>query len=226
MISKKKVIYFLLACDEKKTAEFLYKYNYSFKENKSFPHGFIKYSKYSFKKNKNRSHLIENNPFLFWQCFCKNNHYEEVLPVVLCKILKYPEEKVSWLLKVQPKILSYRLNQGLLLLGEEFFKIPLENINSKEMISTLNQKDKLNGNLKKNEPEEKKKKAIIYSNWLAEQTLPIFVEQITPNKKNKKIKNILLVFLCLVFSAVAIWLVFLSPSSTVILYKSGLNKSF
>ena len=213
----KKIIYFLLACDEKETLGFLYKNNKVLPENKSFPDDFIKRMETSFKKHKKKISLIEKNPLSAWYSFCKNSAYEEVLPVVLCRLLQYSPEKVSWLLRVQPDVLSYRLGQGLLTLGEE--QIHFKQADSKEQ--TFGQGGQKG--LSKNSTEEiKKEQALAYCCWLSQQPLPDSVEKIIFLQKRNKIKYWLLGCLCLVCLFLMIWIIFsvlLSPSE-IILYQS------
>ncbi len=44
---------------------------------------------------------------------------EETIILILCSILKTPEKKVAWLLKIPPRLVTFRLQQGLQSLGEE-----------------------------------------------------------------------------------------------------------
>ena len=54
-----------------------------------------------------------------WQNFCKHAPYEEALALVLCGILNHSQEKITWLFKIPPEILSYRLKKGFSLLKAE-----------------------------------------------------------------------------------------------------------
>lgn len=216
MASVKKIIYFLLACNENGAAQFLCKYNYYIEDNRRFPVSFIKRSKFFFKRNKKQSYVIKENQFLLWKHFCRNSNYEQVLPIVLFGILKYPKEQISWFLKIPPENLSYRLEEGLLILGEELMRTSYENINNKEIIFAIGSKEK------------KKQKALAYCNWLAEQVLPDVVEQVVPKKKYKKATYLLFGFLFMAFLAFFIWILVLMffPSAKVILYQSFLDKNF
>ena len=123
MVSVKKIIYFLFACDEKYAERFLGKHKYFLEENKNFPESFIRYSKKSFIKNKKVISLTDESKLLIWRSFCKNSVYEQVLPVVLFGVLKYSKEKISFFLKIPEEILSYRLEEGLCILEEELLKV-------------------------------------------------------------------------------------------------------
>ena len=122
-----KIVYFLLACDEKKAFKFLQKNRFLVSEEKALPDGFIKKSKLAFERNKKSlvkegledESLVDEKDKLPWKNFCKKSSYEEVLPLVMCGILGYSLEKGAWLLKIHPETLSYRFKQGLLILGEE-----------------------------------------------------------------------------------------------------------
>ena len=218
MNSIKQLVYFLLACNVKQTVRFLHKYTSSFEENKSFSKNFIKYSKSFFKQNKRFAHLSEKDLFLVWRNFCKKHSYEEVLSLVLCQILQYPKEKVSWLLKIQPETLSWRLNQGLLALEEEWLKVEKEeNKDGRKVVFPEG------GNVRLDEHSKSgKSKAMIYCTWLAGQILPKEVEQITYPLKSKEIKYRLLILLCCIVFVIVIFLgiLILPSSSKVILYMS------
>ena len=207
-----------MSCDEEAAAQFLYKYNYYLEENKSFPGDFIKKSKNAFNKNQKRSLIIEKNQFFFWKNFCKNNNYEQVLPVVLFGILKYPKKQISWFLKVLPEDLSYRLEEGFLILGEELIKTSFDNTDDKEMMFTSGLRIRT----------EKEKKALIYCNWLAEQALPDLIEPMVPKKRYKTTKYLLLGFLFLASLSFFIWILTLifPPSAKIILYQSFIDGNF
>ncbi|MDE0119418.1 MAG: hypothetical protein OXM55_05365 [Bdellovibrionales bacterium] len=126
MSTVKYIIYFLLSCDTKQTICFFNKYKIPVEENKSFPKSFIKNSKSFFIKNKSISCSLKKDSFLAWRAFCKAHSYEEILPIILYRILKYPKEKILWLLKIPPETLSWRFHQGLLALEKEFLNMEKE----------------------------------------------------------------------------------------------------
>ncbi len=214
MISVKKIVYFLFACDEKYTERFLSKYGYCLEENKSFPGNFIKCSKNFFIKNKKVICLNEESKLLTWRSFCKNSVYEQVLPVVLFGILKYSKKKISLFLKIPEEILSYRLKEGFSILEEELLKINSRTPKDHEAVS-------FNVN-----PEEKQGQgALTYCDGLAELALPDTLDQIKARDEYKKIKYWWWAFFCLIFLTVFVLIVLfiLSPSKEVILYHSFLR---
>ena len=135
----KKIVYFLLACDEKQTVCFLRRYRAQliFKENKEIPRKFIKKSQSFFKKNFKPLSSVKKDRLSYWKYFCTGHNYEEVLSVILLGILQYPKEKVFWLLKIQPETLLYRFERGLLALGEE-----LETLEDKEFFNNFSKNTK------------------------------------------------------------------------------------
>ena len=72
-----------------------------------------------------------DEPVLFWKQYCQKHHYEEVLVVVLAKIMKCSNPVICWVLQIRPEILSYRLNEGLLSLGEVILKKNSKNASEK-----------------------------------------------------------------------------------------------
>ena len=218
----KRLVYFLLACNAKQTIRFLHKYRPSFEENKGFSKNFIRYSKVFFKHNKRYTCLSERDLFLVWRKFCKKHSYEEVFPFLLCYILQYPKEKVSWILKIQPETLSWRLNQALSALEKEWFEVEKEgNMDDRERFFST-RGEAINTLLKTG-----KSKILIYCEWLAKQPLPMEVEQLTFYSNEKKIKKGLLIFLCFIVLIIAIWLLsfILSQPAKVILYPVGYDFS-
>lgn len=210
MVSIKKVIYFLLACDEKQAVKFLHKYNYFLEENKHFPKSFIRRSKQYFERNKEIIHLTGNSRLLVWRRFCKNGVYEQILPLLLFGILKYSKEKISLYLRISPEIVSYRLNEGLSILAEELLKVNSKIVDKKGILFSpvLNK-------------EQEEQTALVYCRWLAEQKLSDDVEQIKFVEKYKKGKYLLGMFVCLAFLALFFLLfLVLSSSSPIILYQS------
>lgn len=208
----KKIVYFLLACEEKPTVLFLKKHKFSFPENKGLPTGFIQKSKRAFEKNKQEV-FKEENIFFSWKIFCKRSSYEEVLSVLLSGVLKYPPEKICWLLKVKPEDLSYRLAEGLLILGDE-----LSRTQSGEFFREGQPGKKVNWqNLN---PEEKKLKTLQYCNWLSERPFPDSLEKMSFLRKSLKVRYCL--FVCLLLFGLGVWLIsfLFSPPSSVILYQS------
>ncbi len=208
----KKILYFLFACDVQTTVRFLRKQGGSFEENKSFPIGFIRKSRNIFEKRRNISPLSPTDLCLFWKNFCKNSSYEEVLPVVLYGILKYPKEKIYWLLKVSPETLSYRLDRGFSILKEELDRSDRKSI-QKEWI----------GKLKTTTPPPVHGEEVwMYCQRLAEQALPEALERVRPEKKNKKVKYMLWSFLCLLLFIFVVYVLsfILSSPGRVILYSS------
>ena len=142
-MDSRKLIYFLLSCDEQKSFAFLQKQNFDFVEGKSLPKNWLTQSKKAFTKKKQgvlaqRQKSLKKNPVTIWQTFCHKSCYEEVLPLVLCKILKIPKGKAMWLLKLPSQTLAYRLKQGLLTLEEELKATTWEN-NLESFFNTLNQ---------------------------------------------------------------------------------------
>ena len=208
----KKIVYFLLACEEKPSILFLKKNHFPFRENKGLPNWFIQKSKQVFEKNREGPANKESALFS-WKTFCKNCSYEEVLSVVLCGVLKYPSEKVSWFLKVQPEDLSYRLTEGLLLLGDELsrtggsFFFGEGQSEKKKIKKTLN-------------PSEKKIKALQYCDWLAKRPFPDSLENMSFSAKPWKVLYLLLGLILIL--ALGVWLLsfLFSPPSSVILYQS------
>ena len=196
-----------MACNKKQAILFLSKNSYSMEENKKLPEGFIKKSQGFFKKNRKQI-LLKNDDFSTWRYFCKYASYEEVLPVIFIGILKYDKEKVLWLLNISADVLSYRLNRGLSFLGEKLVETPFkENIfkSSEEFKSFQSQ------NLG-----EKHNKVLMYCHWLARYNFS-YKQKV----RSKKTKYLLLLFLCLMVLFISIWLIFLSPPSTIILYQSS-----
>lgn len=208
----KKIIYFLMACNDEQTVKAL-KYSFLIQENKKISTVFIKKSKSAFKRNKKHITVLESDFFSQWKYFCKAANYEEVLLVILYGILKYPKEKLSWSLGISLETISYRVNQGLYLLGKKLLNKP-----SKE-------KDFQRQNDKKRE-DQIKEKALIYCQELAQWHLPLEFEKIKVSKKHKEIKYLLWATLCLVVFSFIIWLFSLifSYPKTMILYESFLGK--
>ena len=208
----KKIIYFLMACNDEQTVKTL-KYSFLIQENKKFPAAFIKKSKCAFKKNKKYITVLENNFFSQWKYFCKAANYEEVLLVILYGILKYPKEKLSWSLGVPPETISYRVNQSLCLLGKGLLNEPSEEKGTQRQ----------SGKKKENQIKEK---ALIYCQELAQWCLPVEFEKIKCNRKSKEIKYLLWVTVCLIGFFFIIWLFSLifSYPKTMILYESVFRK--
>ena len=187
----KKIIYFLLSCDEQKTKEFLYKYNYPVLKNKTLPKKFLKKSRKFFERVKKLNISSSNNLQDSWIHFCKNNSYQWVFLVVLCEILKYPPKQVCWMLKIQPETRNYRLKQALLALEKSCTK-------------------------EGNSPQT----VIDYCKQLANLSLPNSLEKIEYSSKRFKIKYFLVGLLILIGLGTATWYVFYSPSGEIILYES------
>ncbi|MYE07156.1 MAG: hypothetical protein F4X95_00130 [Oligoflexia bacterium] len=205
MSTVKYIVYFLLSCDVKQTLCFFNKYKIPLEENKSFPKSFIKYSRSFFIKNKDLPCSLKKGSFLAWRNFCKTQSYEEVLLVILYGILKYPKEKILWLLKVSPETLSWRLHQGLLALEKECLNM---------------EKEKNRG-----ESFKEGNKAKAYCDWLSQQVLPSEVSHIVTDFKSKKTKYLLFVLLCFILFVIVMGLsvfLFSFPSRT-ILYRSGIE---
>ena len=202
----KKIIYFLMACDSQQTKKIL-KYSFLIQENKRFPISFIKNSKSFFIKNRKYIAPQEGkNLFSAWKFFCKTSTYEEVLLLILYGILKYPKEKLSWLLNIPLEIVSYRIEQGLVLLSQQLFN------KSSEINSLQTENIKM------------KEKTLDYCQELADQPLPIDLEKLKINKKSKKIKYLLWIVISLIVFSIFIWVlsfVFSNPK-TIILYHSFL----
>ena len=203
-VATKKLVYFLLACDRERARRFLLKNPRPLAENKAFPPRFLKKTRKAFTaRPRPAEQSPATDPLLSdWRDFCKNSPYEEVLPLILWGILKYPPEKVSYMLKVSPEVLSFRFKSGFLSLTEYL----------KEE-STVEKPAK-----KKDLSEE-----LSYLGALADQSLPEDLRQIslTPASKLKYVLPALgavIVFLL----AVGVWLFFRS-SSEKILYRSFLN---
>lgn len=210
MVSVKKIIYFLFACDEKYAERFFGKHKYFLEENKNFPRSFIKWSRKFFIKNV--IYLTNESELLIWRNFCKNSVYEQVLPVVLFGILKYSKEKISFFLKIPEETLSYRLEEGLSILEEELLKVNGGIPKNREAVLSNAHSEEKNG-----------QKALAYCHWLAERALPETLDQINTGTKCKKIKYLFWTFFGLVFLAVfvLILLFIFSPSKEIILYHSG-----
>ena len=210
----KYIIYFLLSCDTKQTISFFYKYKTPWEENKSFPKRFIRYSKSFFIKNKHLPSPLEKDFFLAWRVFCHTHSYEEVLPIILYGILKYPEEKILWLLKLPPETLSWRLHQGLLALEKEC--INMEKEKNKPLPSG-------NDELPSSVLLPEGNKAITYCDWLSQQALPSEVNNIATDSKSKKKKYLLFVLLCFILIVIIVGfkIFVLSFPSRTILYRSG-----
>ena len=204
----KKIIYFLMA-GKSGQARKLLKYSILIQKNKKIPACFIKKSRSFFEKNRKNITNRENDFFSPWRCFCKTAHYEEVLLVVLYGILRYSKEKLSWILGVSPETVSYRVNQGLSLLGETLF-----NQSSKER-SSQNQSD---------EKAQIKKKALIYCQEL--DGLPLSFNKGKNNRKFIRIRYLLWAVICLGAFFFVVWLFSLmfSAPKTIILYPSFLDK--
>ena len=142
-MDNKKGIYFLLSCDEQKSFTFLQKQNFDFVEGKSLPKNWLTQSQKAFTKQKQGllaqgQKNSKKNPVIIWKTFCHSSCYEEVLPLVLCKILKTPRDKAMWLLKWSSQTLTYRLKQGLLALAEDLKASPWEH-NLEGFFNALNQ---------------------------------------------------------------------------------------
>lgn len=202
----KKITYFLMACDSQQTKKIL-KYSFLIQENKRFPVSFIKKSKSFFIKN--RKYIVPQEGkklFTAWRFFCKTSTYEEVLLLILYGILKYPKEKLSWLLNIPLETVSYRIEQDLVLLSQQLFNKSPEN----NSLQTENIKIK--------------EKTLDYCQELANQPLPVELEKLEINKKSKKIKYLLWIVISLIVFSVFIWVlsfVFSNPK-TIILYQSFL----
>lgn len=208
----KKIIYFLMACNDKQTVKFL-KYSFLIQKNRKFPVAFVKKSKSIFENNRKYLVRIENNFFSPWRYFCKTATYEEVLLVILYGVLKFPTEKLSWSLNIPPETISYRVNQGLYLLGEKLFN------KSSEERYFQNQNNKIEGN-------SAKEKALTYCQELEKICLPIEIEKIKFNKNNIKTKYLFRIVIFFIVIPFIIWLFSLlfSAPKTMILYQSFSNR--
>ncbi len=217
-----KIVYFLLACDEKKAFKFLQKSRFLVSEEKALPDGFIKNSQLVFERNKKslvkeglrdegledeslvKKSEIQERDKLPWKNFCKKSSYEEVLPLVVCGILGYSLEKGAWFLKIHPETLSYRFKQGLLILGEELKQEGLRDFDSFLLNRPL------------------KEKALVYCDLLSQADLPKNLKEISFNQKNQKTRRFLFYAIGCLFFVIVGWVVsFLwSPPSQFILYQS------
>ncbi len=206
MPAVKQIAYFLCFCDMPASLCFLHKYGFLFKENKNLPARFMKNSRRFFKKSTNLSADLKEDSFLPWKNFCKKSSFEEVFPVILCGILNCAPEKASWLLKVPPETLSYRLEQGFSALNKELegfnfsgFKVALEKTSSSGV---------------------KAEKALMYCRWLGNRALPSELEKAKPKKLKIRYGLLykglfLILFLLLIFYTGRL---LFSPSGKIILY--------
>ena len=161
----KKLIFFLLACNEQQVLLFFKRYGNKQKEEKTFSFFFLKKLKKHFKQLKQINNDLKdskNNIFFYWRTFCQKSLMEEIIILILCSILKIPENKVAWLLKIPPRLVVFRLQQGLQSLGEEI----------EQSLET-----------KFSEQEEYKIKALEYCQKLSEQKLPEKLETFQVSKK-------------------------------------------
>ena len=114
------MIFFLSACNEQKSLIFLRQYGYKQKEEKTFSTFFFNQLKKHFKKtNQADNNQKDSDLFFHWRAYCRKNPLEEAIILVLCSILKVPQNKAAWLLKIPPRLVHFRLQQGLQSLGEE-----------------------------------------------------------------------------------------------------------
>ena len=193
----KKLIFFLLACNEQHSLLFLRRFGYKQKEGKSFSSFFLKKIKIRYKASKSMQDE-QRDIFLYWRIYCQKHPIEEAMILILCSILKTPENKAAWLLKIPPKLVAFRLKQSLQNLGEE-----IEQCTKTKFSRT----------------EDYKIKALDYCQQLAEQSLP---EQLKASQINGRvffsikwfllISGILLIGLTIFF--------FYKKDKTVILYQS------
>ena len=140
-----------------------------------------------------------------WQNFCKHAPYEDALALVLCGILKYPLEKITWMFKIPNEKLAYRLKKGLSLLKEELKGTP----------NLLKSSDSKKGGASSTSSDFQQE-VLAYCDLLSRKPLPPKIENIQFPSLNYKIGiYVLLGF----FIVLVIFFLFRLPfSSPVILY--------
>ena len=193
----KKLIFFLFACDEQHSLLFLRHYGHRQKEDKSFSPYFLKKLKKYYKKLKSTDDQKEDI-FFYWRIYCQKHPIEETIILILCSILKIPENKVAWLLKIPPRLVTFRLQQSLQALGEEIEQCLKTKFSRKEDFTI---------------------KASEYCQKLTEQSLPEKLNTFQVSKKIFLSIKLLLLFLTLLLIILIIFS-FYKKDKSVILYQS------
>ena len=196
------MIFFLSACNEKKSLMFFRQYGYKQKEEKAFSTFFFN----QLKKHFNKANQADNNQkdsdlFFHWKSYCRKNPIEEAITLVLCGILKVPQNKAAWLLKTPPRLVHFRLQQGLQSLGEEL----------KEDSETPSSSCKTN--------------AVNFCQKLAKENLPKKLEAFQADKKIILPIKLLLLLLMILLVGFTVFSLY-KKKRTVILYQSLFTKEF
>ena len=195
----KKLVYFLMACEEKQAYSALCKYG---NVGSRVDRDIVLLKKLKNFLNPVKKYVVskENKKNLLWQHYCRNNHYEEILVVALSEIVKCPINTMSWILQIRPEILSYRLNQGLLILGEEILK-----------------------EKKEASKEDKKQAARKYCHDISLKPLPLVIKTFSFGQNKRKWISFVLMgvmALTIVFLLVFFWNYLSKDRGPIILYQS------
>ena len=178
----------------------------------------------------------------FWKSFCQKSSFEEVFPLILCGILGYRPEKASWLLKVAPETLSYRLKQGCLALNKELAGLNSADFKAGKLFKKASSSAHLQSPFGFKEAQEssfpqkresrkcesnedsqnpsgfKEEKALMYCKLLFHKALPAELEKAQPRKPKIKYGGLYTGLFLILLLILVFYRFLFSPSGKTILY--------